>query len=105
MRKNDEFVVLKIANMRLTKILWPFLRSLKGWQLLPPWVVYKIQGEEKRRFLFPIHSINKVISAPIWAAHDAYFVLKKSGGPIFTAVGALVQCTSSPKSNIAILYV
>ena len=37
MPKNDEFVA-KIANMRLTKVLWPFLLSLKGCQLLP---IYK----------------------------------------------------------------
>ena len=35
-RKNGAFVV-KIANIRAwRKLLWPFLRSLKGFQLLPP---------------------------------------------------------------------
>ena len=32
--KNNEFVA-KIANMRIMKILWPFLRWPKGCQLLP----------------------------------------------------------------------
>ena len=34
--KNDELFA-KIANSRLTKVLWPFQHSLKGCQLLPPW--------------------------------------------------------------------
>ena len=38
-RKNDKYVA-KIANRRLTKILWPFLRSPKGCQLLPPCLTY-----------------------------------------------------------------
>ena len=33
--RHDMFVA-KIANTRLTKILWPFLHSLKGCQHLPP---------------------------------------------------------------------
>ena len=33
-RKNDAFLS-KIANTRLTKVLWPFLPSQKGCQLLP----------------------------------------------------------------------
>ena len=36
--KNDAFVA-KIANTRLTKVLWPFLLSPKGCQLLPPWPI------------------------------------------------------------------
>ena len=33
-RKNAKFVA-KVANTGLTKILWPFLHSPKGYQLLP----------------------------------------------------------------------
>ena len=35
--KSNAFVA-KIANTRLTKVLWPFLPSPKGCQLLPPWI-------------------------------------------------------------------
>ena len=33
--QNNEFLA-KVVNISLTKILWPFLRSPKGCQLLPP---------------------------------------------------------------------